>query len=395
MSQVQHLDPVDHARQDRPIQPSRRTREMLSAIVEHAPVAIITVDVDGRVQTWNTEAERIFQRAGSEAIGRNLSLLAGRKAAALLRIEQRVLAGERLDNVPVSLRLKDSEPLELEISASPLHSEEGHLSGTVAFVTDVTHRNRTARELKELNADLERRVAERTAELLASNHELEAFCFSVSHDLRAPLRAIDGFSRAVLQDNEEVLSAASRNHLVRVRSASRRMSELIDSLLSLSRLARVEIRRGWVDLSEIAAEVVSDVEASQPERWVEFEVEPGLPAYGDPRLLRLLLENLIGNAFKFTEGVEDAKIRFGQEAGQFFVEDNGAGFDMTYAHRLFQPFERLHAAADYPGHGIGLATAQRIVTRHGGRISADGRVGKGATFRFSLPEGPRDSDLDC
>jgi signal transduction histidine kinase len=311
---------------------------------------------------------------------------------ALTRLSQNVLRGNRFDHEPISIRRRSGGVVELEVSASPLYSDFGELTGSVAIVTDVTARKQTQRDLQELNGELERRVAERTAELVAANRELEAFCFSVSHDLRAPLRAVDGFTRAILNECEHVLPASGKSHLSRVRSASRRMSELIDSLLSLSKLTRVEIRREWVALSQIAEEVASDLESTKPDHWVAFQIEADLRGYGDPRLLRLLLENLLGNAFKFSENIEDATIRFRQEGTEFLVEDNGAGFDMTYAHRLFQPFERLHSASDYPGNGIGLATAHRIVTRHGGTITAEGTVGQGATFRFTLPPGPKDGE---
>ena len=197
-----------------------RTREKLFAIVESAPIAIITVDAEGLVDTWNVEAERIFDKLEDQAIGKTLGSLAGRQHATLSAIEERVKKGERIKNWPFSIRRSEEQILDLEISASPLHSQEGGITGTVAIVSDVTQRNRAERMLQELNSELERRVSERTAELLASKEELEAFCFSVSHDLRAPLRAIDGFSRAILQESDDLLPASSKNHLVRVRNAS-------------------------------------------------------------------------------------------------------------------------------------------------------------------------------
>jgi PAS domain S-box-containing protein len=367
---------------------NRWTRDKLLAIVECAPIAIITVSPGGLVETWNAEAERIFNKSEDQAVGRTWASLAGRQRSTLSAIEERVKNGERISNLPFSIRRSEEQILDLEISASPLARDGDELSGIVAIVSDVTQRNRAERLLKELNSELERRVTERTAELAASNEELEAFCFSVSHDLRAPLRAIDGFSRAVVQECEDILPTTSKNHLIRVRKASRRLSELIDSLLSLTRLTRVEIQREWTNLSEIAAETVADLEVSSPENNSNFQIEPNIHAYGDPRLLRILLDNLLGNALKFSAEKDGTSIRFGRVGNEFFVSDEGAGFDMAYVHRLFQPFERLHSSQDYPGNGIGLATAHRIVTRHGGRIWGESTVGEGAVFRFTLSDGP-------
>jgi PAS domain S-box-containing protein len=355
--------------------------ERLGAIVDCAPIAIITFDAHGLVETWNTEAERIFDRLRNDAVGQTLANLGADQR--LSEIAERVKRGERISNEPLTVK-RGEEELALEVSASPVAENRG----IVAVISDVTDRNRTDRMLKELNTELERRVSERTADLEAANKELEAFCFSVSHDLRAPLRAIDGFSRAVLQESDAVLTNASKNHLARVRKASRRMSELIDSLLSLSRLTRVQIKREWVNLSDIAQEIVEDLEYSNPEQNNRFEIQPGIKAYGDPRLLRVLMDNLLGNAFKFSANSSGALITFGEDDRGIFVQDEGAGFDMQYVHRLFNPFERLHSDKEYSGNGIGLATAQRIVSRHGGEIVAEGALGKGARFTFKLSSGP-------
>ncbi|MEW6613764.1 MAG: ATP-binding protein, partial [Pseudomonadota bacterium] len=242
--------------------------------------------------------------------------------------------------------------------------------------------------MQALNEELERRVLERTAELTAANRELEAFSYSVSHDLRAPLRAIDGFSQALLEDYGEALDMAGREHLARVRRASQRMAELIDDLLNLSRITRSEMHRRSVNLSELAGQAAEHLRATQPQRPVTVVIVPDVIAHGDARLLQIALENLLGNAWKFTRKQADARIEFGmrEQDGQpvYFVRDNGAGFDMAYADKLFGAFQRLHSPGEFEGHGIGLATVARIIARHGGRIWAEGAVGRGATFYFTL-----------
>jgi two-component system, sensor histidine kinase and response regulator len=224
--------------------------------------------------------------------------------------------------------------------------------------------------------------------LEAANRELEAFSYSVSHDLRAPLRAIEGFSRNLMEDAGDKLDEASRELLERMIAASRRMKQLIDDLLDLSRINRTELHRENVDLSALAESVITDLREREPARRVQTVVAPGLHVQGDPRLLRVALENLLGNAWKFTSKKENALIEVGTIAGAgsstIFIRDNGAGFDMTYAQRLFGAFQRLHSTSEFPGTGIGLATVQRVMHRHGGRIWAEGEPGVGATFYLTL-----------
>jgi light-regulated signal transduction histidine kinase (bacteriophytochrome) len=234
-------------------------------------------------------------------------------------------------------------------------------------------------------------VLERTAELAAANRELEAFSYSVSHDLRAPLRSIDGFSQAVLEDYADKLDEPGRDHLNRVRAATQRMGQLIDDLLKLARVTRAEIRPTTVDLSALAANVLAELQKNEPGRRVEYRIEPGLTAEGDARLLRVVLDNLLGNAWKFAGKTANARIEFGATRGSdgtpsYFVRDNGAGFDMAYANKLFSAFQRLHSMNEFPGTGIGLATVQRIILRHGGTVRAEGRPGAGATFYFTLSQ---------
>lgn len=248
--------------------------------------------------------------------------------------------------------------------------------------------NQLNNELKLANASLEERVADRTRELQVSNQELEAFSYSVSHDLRAPLRTIDGFSLALQEDFADVLNEEGRDYIARVRGGVQRMGQLIDALLQLSRVTRSDITRERLDLSQLATNVFNELQIGDPDRNVEWVAQPGVMVEGDPRLLRIALENLIGNAWKFTSKVENPRIEFGTgtRLGKtiYFIRDNGAGFDMQYVDRLFTAFQRLHGDRDFKGSGIGLATVSRIIRRHHGINGAESQVGHGAMFYFTL-----------
>ncbi|HEY7640939.1 MAG TPA: ATP-binding protein [Steroidobacteraceae bacterium] len=243
-------------------------------------------------------------------------------------------------------------------------------------------------EVRRANADLEHRVAERTRQLEAANRELEAFAYAVSHDLRAPLRSMSGFSQILQETAPPGLDEKSRHYLQRIHDASLRMSGLIDDLLNLSRIGRSELTARPISLSQVAAEAAAAVRERHPTRTVQLEIAPGMEVSADPRLLRIALENLLSNAWKYTSRSPQAQVTIGSEAGEqgavYFVRDNGVGFDMKYADKLFVPFQRLHPEAEFPGNGIGLVTVQRILARHGGRIWADAREGGGATFYFTL-----------
>jgi len=247
-------------------------------------------------------------------------------------------------------------------------------------------------ERKRLSEDLERRVEARTRELHAANQDLHGFVYSVSHDLRAPLRSIDGFAQALVEDCADRLDGNGLEHLERIRAAAQRMSRLIEALLSLSRVSRTPVERMDVDLSALAEEVAAELCREDPGRRVEWHIAPGLRAACDVGLARVVLENLMGNAWKFTARKPEARIALASvpgHAGAFAVVDDGAGFDTRYASKLFLPFQRLHGVAEFPGTGIGLATVERIVRAHGGGVRADGAVGQGATFTFSF-EAPVD-----
>jgi PAS domain S-box-containing protein len=274
------------------------------------------------------------------------------------------------------------------ISHSPIKTETGEVIGVAVLAQDITERKQAEVEIRKLNQELEKRVAERTSQLEVANKELEAFAYSVSHDLRAPLRGIDGFSQILLDEYHEMMDEQGKNYLQRIRIATQRMSQLIDDMLNLSRVSRLEMNIQQVNLSEIAQEVADELRETQPERQVEFDIQEGIKARGDDRLLRIVLENLIGNAWKFTSKHASARIEFGMQQKNdivtYFVRDNGAGFDMSYAQKLFSAFQRLHTANEFPGTGIGLATVQRIIHRHGGKVWAEGEVEKGATFYFTI-----------
>jgi len=260
----------------------------------------------------------------------------------------------------------------------PATTEEVRLLQALADSTSI------ALENVQVYGELERRVEQRTAELQAAYRELEAFSYSVSHDLRAPLRSINGFSQMLALDCGAALDDQGRDYLKRIRASTNRMGELIDDLLSLSKIVRKPISRDVVDLSGLAHAVADDLRRQNQGRAIAFDVTEGLTTSGDLQLIKIVLENLLGNSWKFTAAQNDAAISVGRDASAFFVRDNGAGFDPTYAGKLFAPFQRLHDASQFEGTGIGLATAHRIISRHGGRIWAASQPGQGATFFFTL-----------
>lgn len=304
-----------------------------------------------------------------------LPLTIGGKVAALL------LAGRREEN---AFRPQDEELLTVVADRISLALDRSNAYEAERVARQLAEAS--ALEVRTLNVELEDRVRQRTAELEETNRELEAFSYSVSHDLRAPLRSVDGFSAALEEDFIDSLDDEGRDFIRRIRAGVQRMGLLIDSLLQLSRITRAEIVRENVSVSELAEEVARDLRAQNPDRNLTFIVQPGLTANADPRLLRVALENLLGNAVKFTMNRVEARIEvnLSKETGEFYVRDNGAGFDMKYVKKLFVAFQRLHGEKDFKGSGIGLATVYRVIRRHQGSIRAEAAVDAGATFRFTL-----------
>jgi len=288
-----------------------------------------------------------------------------------------------------ALITRSGRKVAVEESAAPIVDPYGNLLGGVLVLRDVTERRQQMQQIHKLNAELEQRVTQRTAALEQANRELEAFSYSVAHDLRAPLRGIDGFSQMLIDKYASQLDAEGVGYLNRVRAAAARMSELIDALLSLARVGRAELQATDVDLTRLAAALTQDLASCTAERRVKVRIEGGMNAHADPQLLRIALGNLLDNAWKFTMRNEAAEVEVGQcknvTTPTFFVRDNGAGFDPAYADKLFGAFERLHTETEFPGTGIGLAIVHRIVVRHGGRIWAESAPGQGATFFFTLP----------
>lgn len=300
------------------------------------------------------------------------------------------IAVESKRPLDIEYRLKrwDGEYRWFKTLAVPHTNSEGVVVRWFGTNTDIEETKKAEKEIHLLNETLEQRVSERTSELEVSNKELESFSYSVSHDLRAPLRAIDGFSRALLEDCAEVLDDDGKHYLGRVRTASQQMAQLIEDLLKLSRVTRREINRSEVNLSNLAKLIVENLRERNPERNIEFNLEEDVVVYGDEGLLRIVLENLLENAWKFTSKKEKAEINFGSKIldkeTHYFVSDNGAGFDMTYADKLFGAFQRLHGTCEFEGTGIGLATVHRILLRHGGTIRAESEIGKGTVFYFTV-----------
>ncbi|HSV35170.1 MAG TPA: PAS domain S-box protein [Ramlibacter sp.] len=292
-------------------------------------------------------------------------------------------------------RLRDGRIIYVEISSHAL--EYAGRRARIVLAHDITQRLLAQQALEHANENLEGRVEERTQELAISNRELESFAYSVSHDLRAPLQVIDGFGRALLAQYGTQLAGRGQHYLDRIRDNTRQMGELIDDLLSLARVTRAEIITERVNLSPKAAQIVERLRQRFPERQVAVDIDEAIHCRGDPRLLAVVLENLIENAWKFTGRTEGARIRIGRKPGEdgrtvVYVADNGAGFDMAYVGKLFNPFQRLHAVTDFEGTGIGLATVHRIVTRHGGRVWAESEPGQGAIFQFTLKAGASDEE---
>lgn len=364
------------------------SREFFKGIMDIAADAFISIDQAQRIILFNQGAERIFGYTASEVLGQPLTMLLPEPARAahgshIAHFSRLPVAARQMgERGAISGRHKDGSLFPAEASISRM-AIGGRMVFT-AILRDVTAAREAEESIQRLNADL----VQRAQQLENANRELEAFSYSVSHDLRAPLRTITGFAQVLVEDLADKLGTEGKDYLNRITEASRRMALLIDDMLSLSRLTRGPIQRQSVNLSEIACSIVEDLRKEEPERQVEVVIAEGLVARADPHLMRTVLANLLGNSWKYTGKKSSAHMEFGsvEQDGRriFHVRDDGAGFDMAYVHKLFGAFQRLHGMKEFPGNGVGLATVQRIIHKHGGEVWAEAAVERGATFYFTL-----------
>lgn len=358
-------------------------------LIDLAHDAIIVAGENRVIKGWNTGAAEMYGWTQQEATGNVIHQLLRTANVSIHEIDEVLQRCGRWDGELMQTR-QDGTPIVVESRQILLRDSPSNTAGILEVNRDITGRKQAEEEIRALNANLEQRVRDRTSQLEAANHELESFAYSVSHDLRAPLRGIDGWSLALMEDFGAQLDEEARHYLGRVRSEAQHMGRLIDDLLKLSRIARAPLERDSVDLTELAAAVAGRLREAHADRQIEFAIQPGIRAQGDAQLLEVALTNLMDNAVKFTSKRPDARIEFHQtaQAGQpvLCVRDNGVGFDMSYARSLFCAFQRLHRASEFPGSGIGLATVQRVIHRHGGRVWAEAKPGEGASFYFTLGE---------
>jgi PAS domain S-box-containing protein len=365
----------------------KRAEAFLNSIVENIPNMIFVKGAkELRFLRLNKAGEELLGCSKEDLIGKNdYDFFPKEQADFFIAKDRQVLKEKNLLDIPEeSVQTRSRGTRILHTKKIPVFDEEKRPVYLLGISEDITERKTAEDAIKNLNEDL--RI--NAIRLEAANKELEAFSYSVSHDLRSPLRHLDGFSQILLEDYAEKLDDQGRNYLHQVQEASRRMAQLIDDLLNLSRVTRAELRRETVDLSGIVETVAEALKKEQPDRAVEFVIEKGITTVGDAHLLKVVMDNFLGNSWKYTGKRSQARIEFGRtmrdEKMVCFIRDNGAGFDMTYAHKLFGAFQRLHSPSEFPGTGIGLATAQRIIHRHGGRVWAEGIPDQGATFYFTL-----------
>jgi PAS domain S-box-containing protein len=356
-----------------------QANSLLQMMLDHMPDQIYFKDAQSRfIRNSRSQAKALGLNDPAEIVGKSDFDFFPHAQLSFEKEQEIIRSGKPLVDEEERVVWPDGTETWVSTTKVPLPDQTGQIIGTFGISRDITDRKQAEVALQKAKLELE-----------AANKELEAFSYSVSHDLRSPLRTIDGFSQALLEDYADQLPAEGQNYLKRVRAATQRMGQLIDDLLNLSKVTRAAMKLVPVDLSGLVQGIVAELQRIQPERRVNFKITPNLKARGDPNLMQAVLENLLNNAWKFTAKREQAQIEFGSKSENnetiYFIRDNGAGFDMTYVDKLFGAFQRLHAMTEFSGTGIGLATVQRIINRHGGRIWAEGAVDRGATFFFTLP----------
>ena len=361
----------------------------LAAIVESSDDAIIGKDLNGIVTSWNQGAEKIFGYTDGEMMGTPIMrLIPADRQDEENRVLEKIKQGKSVARFESLRQARDGRLINVSIKVSAIRDAAGEIVGVSKVAHDISDRKEAEEKIHRLNAELEQRVIERTAELEVANKELEAFSYSISHDLRAPLRAVNGFAGIVLEDFSRQLPEDCRRYLERIRNGGQRMGELIDDLLEFSRLSRQPVKRQTVDAGRLVQEVLDEFKPQREGRQIEIRIGNLPVCLADPALLKQIWVNLLSNAIKYTRGREPGIIEIGsaRENGEdiFSVRDNGAGFDMQYANKLFGVFQRLHREDQFEGTGVGLAIVQRIVHRHGGRVWAKAEVNHGATFYFTI-----------
>jgi PAS domain S-box-containing protein len=371
----------------------KHSESELRNIIDNLQDTYYRTDLEGRILRSSKSVFNLLGYSEEELLGIKLSDLyvdpQGReKFLHLMQHHNGVVK-----NYEAALRRKDGSHVWVSTNAHYYFDINGNIQGVEGTTRDISDIMQTRQELEKHQLHLEELITERTLDLEAANRELESFSYSVSHDLRAPLRTIDGFSQILLEDYSPLLDDISKDYLQRVRSGAQRMGLLIDDLLKLSRVSGKGLNKEIIDLSQMAQEIADTLQQSDPQRKANITIEPDLTCYGDTGLIRVVMNNLFSNAWKYTQYKQDqTQIEFGQQnhngITSFYIQDNGAGFDMKYINKLFGAFQRLHPATDFEGSGIGLATVNRIIQRHGGKVWAEGKPDEGATFYFSLPASP-------
>ena len=376
---------------------AEQARAQLAAIVESSGDGIIGTDLDGIIRSWNAGAERIYGYTAMEVVNTPASLLAPpEQRTEILQLLERARADNVTTNHEAVRQRKDGRQIHISLTLSPIRNEQQAIIGVSIIARDISAKKRAEEELHRYKTHLEEEVAARTEQLQAANKELEAFAYSVSHDLRVPLRAIDGFSRIVIDEYHDKLDDEGKRLLGVVSNNAQRMGQLIDDILALSRTGRTDMAVSPVDMNALAHQSVNELQSSMEGRAITINIGDLPPAQGDRNLLRQVFINLLTNAIKFTRPRTQAIIEISgrTEGGEqvYSVKDNGVGFDMQYAQKLYGVFQRLHGVDEFEGTGIGLAIVKRIVTRHGGRTWAEAVVDQGATFHFSLPRKEENHD---